>query len=357
MLSKNTNLQTALVAVPSVADSSSALGLPRELRSGSLTQCGDAVDFIAPADNMKAFFKMLHTEAAISLAVHRVGASLVLEGLEAEPGWEASGGSSSTAAAPAADSPSAGALQIARKAMQNRFITYSMGSVEQQASSSSQPQRAHDEAELHLSGDSDEDDDDEERESWMPPKQPPRGFRRVVRWQLDELSLLLGSDTVIFRHGDNGRGSLDGICNSADGYHAPGFSVALHDENSAATSMVCLDYWLDNVMSNASDVALCLHTDGVVQGYRVVPTSELPYGGNGLGDGFSPAAVTECAVSVLRFLRQHCTREAGTYWLVRPHGGDELRLFDITDGPPTTATGGEGCGGACGGASGSARRE
>ena len=36
MLSKNTNLQTALVAVPSVADSSSALGLPRELRSGSL---------------------------------------------------------------------------------------------------------------------------------------------------------------------------------------------------------------------------------------------------------------------------------------------------------------------------------
>ena len=110
--------------------------------------------------------------------------------------------------------------------------------------------------------------------------------------------------------------------------------------------MVCLDYWLDNVMSNASDVALCLHTDGVVQGYRVVPTSELPYGGNGLGDGFSPAAVTECAVSVLRFLRQHCTREAGTYWLVRPHGGDELRLFDITDGPPTTATGGEGSGGA-----------
>ena len=91
-------------------------------------------------------------------------------------------------------------------------------------------------------------------------------------------------------------------------YHAPGFSVGLHEANSAATSLVCLDYWLDNVLSNAHEVALCLHTDGVVQGYRVVPTSQLPSGG-GIGAGFSPAAVTECAVSVLRFLRQHCTRE------------------------------------------------
>ena len=63
----------------------SPLGLPRELRSSSLTQCGDHVDFIAPAENMKQFFKLLHTSCAISLAVHRVGDSLVLEGLEAEP--------------------------------------------------------------------------------------------------------------------------------------------------------------------------------------------------------------------------------------------------------------------------------
>eukprot|EP00966_Prymnesium_polylepis_P181510 4204230-Prymnesium_polylepis.1 len=34
-------------------------GPPRELRSAALTQCGDRVDFIAPADNMKTFFKLL----------------------------------------------------------------------------------------------------------------------------------------------------------------------------------------------------------------------------------------------------------------------------------------------------------
>ena len=57
-------------------------------------------------------------------------------------------------------------------------------------------------------------------------------------------------------------------------------------------------------------MCMCMRVDGVVQGYRVVPAEQLPSGG-GLGEGFSPAAVSECAVSVLRFLRSHCTREAG----------------------------------------------
>ena len=135
----------------------------------------------------------------------------------------------------------------------------------------------------------------------VPPKEAPRGFRRVLRWQLEVLSLLLGSDTVIFQSDAQGCASLD-TSKSADGYHAPGISVRLHEANSAATSLVCLDYWLDNVMANAGEVALCLHTDGVVQGYRLLRTDALPSPG-ALGEGFSPAAVTQRAVSVLRFLR------------------------------------------------------
>ena len=106
--------------------------------------------------------------------------------------------------------------------------------------------------------------------------------------------------------------------------------MRLHESNTQATSLVCLDYWLDAVLSSTAAVALCMHVDGVVQGYRVVPTEQLPAAG-GLGDGFSPAAVTDCAVSVLRFLRQHCTREAGTYWLVRRAGEQSLSLFDISE--------------------------
>ena len=277
-----------------------------------------------------------------------------------------------------------GALQLHRKSLQSRFLCYSMGASEG-AAEHWEP-RGYADA---IGGGGEIDDDelssDDEREDWMPPRRPPRGFRRVVRWQLDELSLLLGSDTVVFRSDERGNAcSLDGS-NSSHGYHSPGFSVGLHEANSAATSMVCLDYWLDNmrvptaeserrpariylapgcrscplhprlscfhvsalsprnrritttppppqVMFNAHSTALCLHKEGVVQGYRVVPTSELPTG-CGIGQGFSPSAVTACAVSVLRFLRQHCTREAGTYWLTRPNGGDELQLFDITDWP------------------------
>ena len=368
-LSVDTNLQHALIERPthghalSLAGqhsyaSTAAAALPRELRSSSLTQCGDHVDFIAPAENMKQFFKLLQHEGAISIAVHRVGDSLVLEGLEAIPASEAAAHSSTNAGgdaepphggrkeasthedgrAPAAAAPATGMLQLHHKSLHSRFLCYSMGAEQQDPQGSSAAKDVGDGEGALDDFDVDDDDDDDEREAWMPPRRPPRGFRRVVRWQLDELSLLLGSDTVVFRSDEQGRSCLDGS-HSAAGYHAPSFSVGLHETNSEATSMVCLDYWLENVMSNASATALCLHKDGVVQGYRVVPTSELP-SGCGIGSGFSPSAVTACAVSVLRFLRQHCTRDAGTYWLTRPTGSDELQLFDITDWPSEDHEGG-----------------
>ncbi len=152
--------------------------------------------------------------------------------------------------------------------------------------------------------------------------------------QLDDMSMLLGSDTVVFRSDpvslDTWR--ADGGKGQRGGYHAAGTSVRLHDTASSATSLVCIDYWLDSVMSHAEQTALCFHTDGVVQGYRVMPTDALP-SGSGLGAhaSFSPQAVTASAVSVLRFLRSNCSREAGTYWLVRRPGETTLELYDITD--------------------------
>ena len=319
MLSKDTHLQTALVELPRLASGDGELPqlgdlgggsmrLPRELRSSSLTQCGDRVDFIAPADNMKQFFKLLHTKGAISLAVHRVGDTLVLEGLEAER-WvrggsgvgggggagaggagtaggvgagtagtaagAGGGGSQEPAMATTGGTPAAGALQLHRKSLQSRFVCYSMGTehpgptptgagsdegsgvgkddADGASACCATDRAAFGDASTRAANgrgadgdddaddDDDDDDDDDEREAWMPPRRPPRGFRRVLYWQLDELSLLLGSDTVIFRSDDQGRSSLDGT-NSAAGYHSPGISVALHDANSTAASMVCLDY-------------------------------------------------------------------------------------------------------------------
>ena len=219
------------------------VALPRELRSSSLTQCGDRVDFIAPADNMKQFFKLLHEEGAISLAVHRVGDSLVLEGLEAVPSGGAAGGTTSTPPKGAPSSSGVLQLELRRKSLEHRFLTYSMAAAAAPAAadpaagedvgrggvggggaapSASRASSAYGSGDSDASDvlraavaaaavdadvdgtcpstdDDDDDDDDDEREAWMPPRRPPRGFRRVVQWQLDDLSLLLGSDTVVFR--------------------------------------------------------------------------------------------------------------------------------------------------------------
>ena len=122
-------------------DAHGASMLPRELRSSNLTQCGDAVDIIAPAENMKTFFKLLHCEAAISLAVHRVGNALVLEGLEAVPpshggsfaagggggmGGGMGGGRGGGMGGGRDGGRGGGQLTLQHKALHSRFLTYSM---------------------------------------------------------------------------------------------------------------------------------------------------------------------------------------------------------------------------------------
>jgi len=41
----------------------------------------DQFDIIAPAENLKQLFKIPYSKARVSLAVHKIGKSLVLDGL------------------------------------------------------------------------------------------------------------------------------------------------------------------------------------------------------------------------------------------------------------------------------------
>ncbi|CAF5074661.1 unnamed protein product, partial [Rotaria sp. Silwood1] len=38
-----------------------------------------------------------------------------------------------------------------------------------------------------------------------------------------------------------------------------------------------MDYWLDNLISNVSELAICYHVDGIVKSYEIVKTEQLPY--------------------------------------------------------------------------------
>ena len=37
-----------------------------------------------------------------------------------------------------------------------------------------------------------------------------------------------------------------------------------------------LDYWLDNLMSNVPELAMCYHLNGIVQRYELLKTEEIP---------------------------------------------------------------------------------
>ena len=60
--------------------------------------------------------------------------------------------------------------------------------------------------------------------------------------------MLLGSDLPIF-----------------GGAAHPAISLRLRDSRKPITVLTGLDYWLDNLMCNVPELAMCFHLDGIVQ--------------------------------------------------------------------------------------------
>ena len=112
----------------------------------------------------------------------------------------------------------------------------------------------------------------------------------------------------------------------------PSLSLRLHDAERELGSLVCLDYWLENVMCNIGHVSLCYHKEGVVQGYEVMQTSDLPsLSQSKPGAKWSPEAVASHAHSVLRFLQMNCERDGATYILSREAGSEDIALYEVTN--------------------------
>ncbi|CAF3779258.1 unnamed protein product, partial [Rotaria sp. Silwood1] len=49
------------------------------------------------------------------------------------------------------------------------------------------------------------------------------------------------------------------------------------DMNKPINVLTNMDYWLDNLISNISELAICYHVDGIVKSYEIVKTEQLPY--------------------------------------------------------------------------------
>ncbi|CAM9270579.1 unnamed protein product [Discosporangium mesarthrocarpum] len=153
----------------------------------------------------------------------------------------------------------------------------------------------------------------------------PENFWRSFQWELGGMRMILGSNLP--------------VCGTTE---HPQVSVRLHDEDEELSLCTCLDYYLDNVMENVPELALCMREKGYIQGCRLVNTEDIPFLGStqwqASGDGskcdkgvplFDPAVVELNATMLLSFLQENCSREGGTYLLHREEGSAQVQLYDV----------------------------
>ena len=300
----------------------------------------EAIDFVSSSQTMKTIFSLMSSTASVTVAVHRVDRSLVLNGIIKEQARPGEGDRDTSAS----DARVCGQKKLSQREKRNRKkrpdtnATQGAAQTDQMSSLYSKfmyysASPSDDPAEPALEKDVAEGLTQERVADATladtPAAQHVQGapktmhgvvdvhgdgqvFRRAVHFQFHDLNLLLGSDTVIFNHGAQ----------------PSELSLRLLDADSEVPKMTCLDYWLDNIFNQVSQTAVCYHKEGKVHGYQLVRTQDLPAW---RGLAFEPKAVMESASSILHFLQTHCTQEAGTYWLYRPEGADEIQLYCLDD--------------------------
>ncbi|XP_009345938.2 uncharacterized protein LOC103937717 [Pyrus x bretschneideri] len=325
------------------------------LAVSGLVDYGDEIDVIAPADILKQIFKMPYSKARLSIAVQRVGQTLVLNtGPDIEEGEKL----------------------IRRRKNQSKcgdqslFLNFAMHSVrmeacdcppthhvpsQEQSKSSVLPGAntqfvgQHDDVAPGGKSNSPEytqvkrDDfflankKDKKNKGRNPVKKASQvgeksrssiqesekhrrvgndGFLRVLFWQFHNFRMLIGSDLLLF---------------SNEKYVA--VSLHLWDVSRQVTPLTWLEAWLDNVMASVPEMAICYHENGVVQGYELLKTDDIFLLKGISEDGapaFHPYVVQQNGLSVLRFLQENCKQDPGAYWLYKNAGEDVIQLFDLS---------------------------
>ncbi|XP_051883231.1 erythroid differentiation-related factor 1 isoform X2 [Pristis pectinata] len=135
-------------------------------------------------------------------------------------------------------------------------------------------------------------------------------FVRNILWTFEDIHMLVGSNMPIFGGGKY-----------------PAVSLRLRDSNKPINILTGIDYWLDNLMCNVPELVMCFHVNGIVQRYEMIKTEDIPNLDN---SSFSTKVVKDIAQNILSFLKANCTKEGHTYWLFKASGSDIVKLYDLT---------------------------
>ncbi|VDO97641.1 unnamed protein product [Soboliphyme baturini] len=263
------------------------------------------VDVITDSENIKSLLKLPYTNSPVSMIVHRIGKSLLLDSFDVyrhvlltqQEDWkwirqfilnvsEAYKHTFSLAKAPSTRK------DIEEKLMLSKFLYYSVQNEKHEdgsdkenvclnttrtdsvlSSSSPDPLYSEDEAEF------------------------TNNYERNILWNFEDMRMLVGTDMPIFGGGTH-----------------PCVTLRLRDMKKPINVLTGIDYWLDQLMSNVPEVVMCYHLSGIVQKYEVIKTEDVP----NLPDGrFNPELVRDVAQNILSFLKQNATKEGHTYWLFK----------------------------------------
>ncbi|KAH8877540.1 Erythroid differentiation-related factor 1 [Schistosoma japonicum] len=134
-------------------------------------------------------------------------------------------------------------------------------------------------------------------------------YLHTAEWQLKDLSFVIGSDMPIFGTPKN-----------------PCISLKLSPLHESINFLTGIDVWLENIINEVPEVAMCYHHEGIVmQEYEIYKTCEIPS-----IIGFETEQINQIIRNLIMFLKRNATQEGHTYWLVKEPGLDVVKLYDLT---------------------------
>lgn len=277
--------------------------------------CVGEVDVVSEAENIKKLLKMHYSHDVISMVVHRIENTLLLDDFDvhryllrqAETEWEwlkkfvceqvfQNLGNKEKRLI---HKSSRNTLQ--QKNLVSKFLYHSLVLADKEKDAQ-KPELPVKNVEPSLP--------EPPREQELPDPNCNHNFARNVLWTFENIQMLIGTDMPIF-----------------GGPTQPCISLRLRDVTKPISVLTGIDYWLDNLMSNVPEVIMCYHLDGIVQKYELIKTEDLP---NYKDAKFSPKVVRDVAQNILSFLKNNVTKAGHTYWLFKGKDADVVKLYDLT---------------------------